>query len=388
MINRYQLAQTIVVRREEEIMLSPERVELYCQEGTSDKVYIAELTPSGTKWTVPFQYGRRGNTLTIGCKTASPVEYEEAKHVFDKLVKEKVSKGYKLANASSPASASTIVTTQNEDTGFRAQLLNEIDLDQVQRLINDNNYCAQEKWDGRRMGLIKKMDVAAVCNKKGQNKAYTARLGACIEAIPVANFVIDGEGIGDKVHTFDWILQIGDRSTMSMPYKERYVKMLSLIKASKQKDLVPVDTAFTAAEKQQLFARLEKEGREGIVFKLLSAPYLPGKPASGGTQFKYKFRSDISCIVRKVNAGKRSVAIYVLDGEQELSVGNVTIPPNAEIPAPEDIIDVKYLYAYRQPGNGGTLYQPIFKGKRDDVARKECTVDRLKFKAEIDEEDN
>lgn len=367
--------------------MNAERVELYCQEGTSDKVYIAELVQSAGKWTVPFQYGRRGNTLTIGCKTTAPVEYAEAKKVFDKLVKEKVSKGYKLANASAPATASAVIVTQNEDAGHRPQLLNSIEEEQIPKLLRDDNYCAQEKWDGRRVGLIKTKDGIVTSNKKGQSKAYTKRLGDAITDIP-GNFIIDGESIGDKVYAFDWLQGVDDASTMIMPYKERYVKMLSLLKASKQKDIIPVATAFTAAEKQQLFDRLKAEGREGIVFKRVDAPYTAGRPASGGTQLKYKFTSEIHCIVRKVNGTKRSVAIYVLDGEQELSIGNVTIPPNKDIPAPEDIIDVKYLYAYHKEGNGATLYQPVFKGKRDDVDRKECQIKRVKFKAVIDEEDD
>jgi bifunctional non-homologous end joining protein LigD len=42
------------------------------------------------------------------------------------------------------------------------------------------------------------------------------------------------------------------------------------------------------------------------------------------------------------------------------------------------VVDIKYLYAYK----GGCLYQPSFKGIRDDVDPEECTTSKLKYKTE------
>lgn len=73
----------------------------YCQ-GTSDKVYHLQLVqiqkdeslgPSEI-YVVNFQYGRRGKAMTTGTKTASPVTISEAKHIFRKLLREKLDKGY------------------------------------------------------------------------------------------------------------------------------------------------------------------------------------------------------------------------------------------------------------------------------------------------------
>jgi bifunctional non-homologous end joining protein LigD len=47
---------------------------LYFTEGGSDKVYSAEIKPSGSGFVVNFAYGRRGNALTPGSKTSSPVD--------------------------------------------------------------------------------------------------------------------------------------------------------------------------------------------------------------------------------------------------------------------------------------------------------------------------
>jgi bifunctional non-homologous end joining protein LigD len=43
---------------------------------------------------VTFAYGRRGSTMSTGSKTSSPVDYDEAKRVYDNLVREKTAKGY------------------------------------------------------------------------------------------------------------------------------------------------------------------------------------------------------------------------------------------------------------------------------------------------------
>jgi bifunctional non-homologous end joining protein LigD len=37
------------------------------------------------------------------------------------------------------------------------------------------------------------------------------------------------------------------------------------------------------------------------------------------------------------------------------------------------------LYALKQ---SGSLYQPVYLGRRDDIPPGECTVDQLKYKAE------
>ena len=41
-----------------------------------------------------FAYGRKGAKLTVGSKPDYPVAEEEARAIFDKIVKEKTSKGY------------------------------------------------------------------------------------------------------------------------------------------------------------------------------------------------------------------------------------------------------------------------------------------------------
>ena len=139
--------------------------------------------------------------------------------------------------------------------------------------------------------------------------------------------------------------------------------------------------AFLPQHKRELFQQLRAGNREGIVFKHTNAPYIAGRPARGGSQLKYKFVETASFIVGKVNA-KRSVGLLLFNGEKIQSAGNVTIPPNHEIPATGQVVECRYLYAFRE---SGSIYQPVYLGTRDDIRAEECTTAQLKYKAEPEE---
>jgi bifunctional non-homologous end joining protein LigD len=120
---------------------------------------------------------------------------------------------------------------------------------------------------------------------------------------------------------------------------------------------------------------------EGIVFKRVDSRVSSGRPNSGGDWLKFKFTESASCCVLEINSGKRSVKIGLLTSDQIIPVGNVTIPPNHLVPAAGDIAEVGYLYAYK----GGSLYQPVYLGKRLDLNMSACTLNQLKYKPEDEE---
>lgn len=182
---------------------------------------------------------------------------------------------------------------------------------------------------------------------------------------------IDGELIDSKLYTFDYLMT-------GIPYKER----LKLLEANygdyNMKNIIVIYTAYTKEEKQKLYDELKARNAEGIVFKDLRAMYTPGRPASGGTQVKFKFCETCTCIVCGRSSTKRSVALALLDENgKELTVGNVTIYPNFAIPNINDLVEIKYLYAYK----GGSLYQPVYKGVRTDLDMVDCKLSQLKYKA-------
>src|SRR5437660_6851336 len=77
-----------------ESSMQPESISLYFKEGSSDKEYHAQLESHDGGWIVNFQYGRRSSALRADSKTPQPLPYEEAKKIYDKVVSEKLGKGY------------------------------------------------------------------------------------------------------------------------------------------------------------------------------------------------------------------------------------------------------------------------------------------------------
>lgn len=73
---------------------------------------------------------------------------------------------------------------------------------------------------------------------------------------------------------------------------------------------------------------------------------------------------------------KASVSIGVFENNQIVNVGNCTIRDSTFKLREGDIIDVRYLYAFR----GGALFQPRMTRKRSDIPQSSCTIQQLKFK--------
>lgn len=361
-----------------------EFVDLHCTESGSDKAYhcaIQEVEPG--LYHVPFAYGRVGSTLATGTKTTAPVDLDKARKVYEKLVKEKTGKGYHpspgisgniFGIGLSEDCPQTAITQSKQDSNHRPQLLNPITEEEAQAYINSPLWGMQQKMDGERRAA--KMTVAngtEGINRKGQIVPLHPELKADMDKSGRCGLV-DGESIGSTLYAFD-LLDQDSTDLRYQRYIDRYNALLSFVDGMDSVEVVHLAT--TTAEKQALWAKIKLAGGEGAVFKLLSAPYSEGRPASGGTQLKCKFWESATVVVIGINATKRSVVMAATDAEGtvEIPVGNVTIPPNHDIPAIGSLIEVKYLYYFPS----GSLYQPQFLGVRSDADRADCDLAKLKL---------
>jgi len=348
---------------------APERVTLYYREGSSDKVYQAAIAPAGNGFVVNFAYGRRGSTLTTGTKTSLPVDYDTAKKIFTKLVNEKKAKGYTEGADGTPYQHS-----EKQASGILPQLLNPIEEGDVERLLHDDDYCAQEKFDGRHLLVRNQSGQIEGINKKGLVVGLPEPLFQVINQYG-ADVVLDGESIGDNYCVFD-LLVLDGVDIRAWPYRERLAALMNLLASVQQTVIRFVDTAFTTEQKRTLLDQLRRHRKEGIVFKRLDAPSTPGRPNRGGPQLKFKFCATLSAVVAKVNT-RRSVEVRLLNGDGWIPCGNVTIPANHDLPQVGAVVEVRYLYAHRE---SQALYQPVYLGPRDDVEPAECLVFQLKYK--------
>jgi bifunctional non-homologous end joining protein LigD len=348
-----------------------EQTTLYYRQGSSDKVYQASIAPRDGGYVVNFAYGRRGTTLQTGTKTQAPVRLDEARRIYQKLIAEKTAKGYTPGEDGTPYQG-----TENAGraTGIQCQLLNAIEPDHGVRLATDAAWCVQEKFDGRRMLVSKHSEAIDGVNRNGLVVALPGPVVHAAAEIP-GLFVLDGECIGDTLVVFD-VLKLHGTDWRGRPYRDRLFALMQLVPDHGQ-HLRSLETAFDTAHKVELIERLRRDEREGIVFKKLNAPYCAGRPATGGDALKLKFHETASFVAGKVNA-RRSVGLLLFDGEKIKPAGNVTIPPNHEIPRTGQVVECRYLYAFRE---SGCIYQPVYLGVRDDIRAEECTTTQLKYKA-------
>jgi len=353
---------------------------LYYQEAGSDKVYHVYLEEQDGGYTVNFAFGRRGSSLQTGTKTKIPVGLDAAEAIFEKLVKEKTAKGYSQTETEGETPA-TYQQAEKEkiDTGIYCQLLNPIEEIEVEKYLKDDRFLAQEKHDGKRFLMSKKGEELIAINRKGLSVGYPSLFQVLKDT--TQNFILDGELIGEKFHVFD-LLWLQEEDIRSLPLIVRLNKLTDLLEKLNLDFLVETQNFHDTDSKTELYNQLHRQKKEGIIFKHKSAAYTAGRPNSKGNQLKHKFYDTASFVVVAIN-DKRSVALGLFDAQnKQVGAGNVTISINFEIPQVGDIVEVRYLYAFKE---SGSVYQPVYLGKRDDIDAAACTTSQLKYKADNEE---
>ena len=359
----------------------PKSCTMYFQQGTSDKVYKAEIIKDDEGWTVNGWNGRRGNTLLQQCK-GEGMSYNQAEVTYLDLVKSKLKKGYKMGQEiggyvapvsakppvkpAKPAPTAEIVEAdifaglgdlgEPITTGYMPQLLDEITEDEAQPYLLNVDYLVQEKENGKRGGITSEGGEVFVSNKKGIKVGCPGKV--LDEAVALnRKFEMDGELVGELYKAYD-LFSLDGKDLRGFSYIKRYEMLLDLI--ADCQSILPTKTAYTTKEKIALFNWLKSNNREGAVLKLKDSTFKAGKGHK--EHLKCKFWATCCCLVSKINA-KRSVALQMLDGKTLVDVGNCSIPPNKDVPAPQSLIEVRYLYIANK---GGFLYQPFYMIEKDD----------------------
>ncbi len=361
-------------------------VELFFQEGTSDKLYNAQLVEDGDAWTVKVAWGRRGAKLSEGSKAVRvPLAVATAK--LEALVREKLGKGYEeVAAGNAPAEVAppegqgsgSRVTGARARLGQVAQLLNPIEDDELERFLADDAMIAQQKIDGMRVLAHVGDDGILATNREGQKSKVDPRLLSGVARLPPGT-VVDGEVLDDGYWLFD-VLQVGDADVRAEGYVQRWRRLCGLAGAlGTGARVVPI--ANDEAAKRELCAKLLRDGAEGVVFKHRDAPYTAGRPASGGAQRKHKFVKTADVVVLE-NAGNAYV-MAVWDGDAVFTCGKVFAGTTNESRKALDaalgrgeqpVCEVRYLYAT----DDHQLFQPVFVRIRDDKPAGACIRAQLR----------
>ncbi len=358
-----------------------ERAELYFRQGSSDKVYHLQLVNEDDKWSVEAQWGRRGSALQSDVKVDNST-YEEAKRVYDRILREKTSKGYQIAQATTDGDTpiSVGLPATKEHSGHVPELLTPIEEPEALRLAEDVTWWFQQKFDGRRLAVQKADGKYSGINKLGQIIPIDSRLSESLALVQAKAFLADGE-ITDS-HFYIWdLLSVNDNDLRAEPYETRYVHLTKLFRGAHQ-TLHVCETAMTLKAKRAFVKAMHDANAEGFVCKNRYAAYAGGR---AGQHFKCKFVATASFIVgpkpdKKADDGHRSMAVYLLDENRPRFMGMVGVPDRYPLPRVEQVVEVRYLYCH--PGPEGKLIQAKYFGKvRDDVELSECTVSQLKLRA-------
>ena len=340
---------------------------LFLTGGGSDKEYHVHLRErfqwgSSVGWVVDYANGKRGHVGQSKPKTPAPVAYEAAREVYDDLVKSKKKDGYTESE-----SGVRFTNTDNERaaSGHEQQLCVPLAASELVTVLNSSAWGAQQKANGERRTVRIQGDEVRGINKLG---LYVNIPETWADMRAFGDCMMDGEQVGTTFYAFD-LLEVGTQNLRNQSFEQRYAVLAGMLNG--MEGVIPsvrlLSLARTTLEKQKLLARLEAENHEGLVFKLLSGHYTPGRDPNS---LKHKFNESSTCCVIKQNQ-KRSVQIGLLDDAGRMvPVGNVPIPPDAAIPEVGALVEVQYVYY----NPGGAFEQPVYLGERNDILAHEATL--------------
>lgn len=371
-----------------------ESCRLICQEQGHNKFYELALLDNGDDtFSVSYKNGAIGSVGTPGFKIEN-VDLTKAQKKYASVLKEKTTKAppYHVESRTSGTSdtmqqlhacqAPAVVAVAPAVSGYFPQLLNDITnkTSVLQDCLDSDDWIFQPKFDGKHMLLKVNVNGQVAINKKGLEIAVPAEYTSDLSKLTAVT-LLDGESIGKTYWVFD-ILIAGGEDVRNKSYSARHHILSEMFRAIGTRftsfKIAPIAVGYV--EKQAMYDDLKIRNQEGLVIKRFDAPYTPGRPNSGGSQFKFKFLASVSCFVIRDNL-KSSVGLGLLDSNtgDVVDVGNVTIPANKTKPATGALVEVRYLYAYR----GGSLYQPVYLGERDDADVD--SLEALKYKPESED---
>ena len=265
-------------------------ITLYCTEGSSDKEYQASIEETNGGFLVNFAYGRRGSALKTGTKTNAPVSFEKAQKVYDSLVKSKTAKGYTEAESGARYVGTDL---EERDSGLSPMLPSPIERDELEALINDDDWAFSEKMDGENRIIIVDAEGIRGVNRRGLLCSLRQEWTGEFMIPGDERMVFAGEDMGDHFAVFDLIES--EMTDEASDLVVRHKAATYLVGTSDWTRIVPL--AVGSEEKRKLLAKVEAEGGEGIVAKRIRTAYTGGRHRSpcGGRRHRGSGQCHHSC---------------------------------------------------------------------------------------------
>jgi hypothetical protein len=342
-------------------------IELRCVTNGHNKFYCVwkEVSASGFGWVVNFKYGAIGAAGLSGSKTPSPVSQFKANDVYNRIVEEKIGKGYATYKKGSKAMPASVVAaveakaskkSMSDYMSLGLMMPTKDTLDNLEAYIKNPDWIGQQKLNGQFCrifwtGIGKNEPIGF--NKTGGIVELGEDIAAKIRkgSVPV---ILDGEIVGGQFIAVD-ALKIGnylDIQHLASQSAEKRFDALSDYCASTGQ--VRVRSADDEAGKRELLKFLQEQSQEGMVFKLKAAHYEAGKATSAAkaVSVKVKFWKEVSAMVSEWN-DKNSVRLVLREmvggSPKMVFIGSCTVPEKykklIKDAGDDPIVRVKYLYA-------------------------------------------
>lgn len=282
---------------------------------------------------------------------------------------------------------------------MKPMLLNEVELERIERYVTNHDYWLEEKIDGRRLLLDfhcegphrERMKLVGY-GRDGQKVSIPDFLLPVYGLRDYGSFTFDGEVAADpsgrqSYWVFDLLraadrdgsqfISIGDPAWLRRDGLEAVMgKLKSVLPAEMQ--LVP--RAFDPDAKRRQVLAIQQMGGEGVVFKHRDRPYQPGKKNAAAV--KAKFTKTLDAVVTNIGMdGKENIEISVWKDHELVEIGRCSTAGKV-IPGMHDVVEVRYLYALRADAltrRPVRLYQARLLRIRDDKPSEACTFDQIQF---------
>lgn len=354
--------------------------------GGSNKFWEITYAPGDTHFTVRWgPIGANGQAQTKPFATAGA-----AAKAADKIINEKLNKGYVEIGANNPFAGVTAAAPAAPVTvpvvpaaqKLVPMLAEEVQMDEIATYAGDDRYVFEAKLDGHRVMIKIENGKATAIGRNGQASQHHGRFQGGkhkvdLDRLGSRTLVLDGELMEDGTFfIFDMPSFTGGGGItfgMTEAWSIRH-KALELVFAAWQPDpacyrLLPV--AVTTDEKLALVESQRVNQGEGVIIKKTSAPYKPGIRCMD--TMKAKFLHDADLIVTKVGVdGKNNACLSAFRDGSLVEVGKCSLNGKAAVSV-GDVVVVRYLYL----GAGDRIVQPRLMNVRTDKPHIQCTFDQL-----------
>lgn len=247
-------------------------------------------------------------------------------------------------------------------------------------LIVSPSYCMQPKIDGCRLIIAKSTQGISCYNKRLEPAAAPKWLLDAVATLPEGSWTFDGELTDTGYHIFDITAMPGTEGHEELPFDERQLMLMVVMKGWRHPKIHRVETWFDPHEKFMHLLHLRKAGAEGVVLRPRES-----SPHFRGQVYKYKFYQSVDAIVTGLRVdGKEAITVAVLHKGREVNIGKakVDLQTQDSMSTFTTVVEIRHRGLSRHIEDNGKMIEPVFMRVRYDKRPYSCSSDQLQVRGQ------